>query len=212
MAIEDTQNQYYFNQKTIEILEYILGSNKVCNSHTLPCIFVAAFCLVSPFHPPVSSSELISEHHLSTVHILLLPPPQPPQTHPNRHTQSNPIDSQTTTTTTMSLDTQSTHPYPPPTDAHTRLLSASCLDFLLIELVPMAERLAHEPAARGVDPIASDDNSAKDEEGEGEGDKTQTQTNGAGTAPPDDEETRREATFFRLEGLGYRVGQGLAER
>lgn len=77
----------------------------------------------------------------------------------------------------------------------------------------MAERLAHEPAARGVDPIASDDNdSAKDEEGEGEGDKTQTQTNGTGTAPPDDEEARREATFFRLEGLGYRVGQGLAER
>lgn len=116
----------------------------------------------------------------------------------------------------MSLDTQSTHPYPPPTDAHTRLLSASCLDFLLIELVPMAERLAHEPAARGVDPIASDDNGEKKEEGEGEGEgdktQTQTQTNGTGTAPPDDEETRREATFFRLEGLGYRVGQGLAER
>ena len=28
---------------------------------------------------------------------------------------------------------------------------------------------------------------------------------------PDDEETR-EATFFRLESLGYRVGQGLTER
>jgi hypothetical protein len=113
----------------------------------------------------------------------------------------------------MSVDTQSTHPYPPPTDAHTRLLSASCLDFLLIELVPMAERLAHEPAARGIDPIASDNDSAKDEEGEGEGegDKTQTQTNGT-APPPDDEEARREATFFRLEGLGYRVGQGLAER
>ena len=28
---------------------------------------------------------------------------------------------------------------------------------------------------------------------------------------PDDEEIR-ETTFFRLESLGYRVGQGLAER
>lgn len=28
---------------------------------------------------------------------------------------------------------------------------------------------------------------------------------------PDDEEVR-ETTFFRLESLGYRVGQGLAER
>ncbi|KAE8377917.1 transport protein particle component-domain-containing protein [Aspergillus bertholletiae] len=60
-----------------------------------------------------------------------------------------------------------------------RTLSASCLDFLLIELVPMAERLAKE--------LAADD-------------KT-----------PDDDEIR-ETTFFRLESLGYRVGQGLAER
>ncbi|KAF5861496.1 SUMO ligase siz1 [Aspergillus alliaceus] len=60
-----------------------------------------------------------------------------------------------------------------------RVLSASCLDFLLVELVPMAERLAKE--------LSTED------------------TN------PDDEEVR-EATFFRLESLGYRVGQGLAER
>lgn len=64
-------------------------------------------------------------------------------------------------------------------DPHSRFLSATCLDFLLIELVPMAERLVKE--SRG------------DETG------------------PDDEEAR-ESTFFRLESLGYRVGQGLAER
>ncbi|OJJ69251.1 hypothetical protein ASPBRDRAFT_658654 [Aspergillus brasiliensis CBS 101740] len=64
-------------------------------------------------------------------------------------------------------------------DPHARLLGASCLDFLLIELVPMAERLAKE--------LASEDKI------------------------PDDEEIR-ETTFFRLESLGYRVGQGLAER
>lgn len=65
-------------------------------------------------------------------------------------------------------------------DPHAPLLNASCLDLLLIELVPMAERLAKELST-------NDDKQA-------------------------DEEEIRETTFFRLESLGYRVGQGLAER
>lgn len=64
-------------------------------------------------------------------------------------------------------------------DPNSRALSSSCFDFLLIELVPMAERLAKELSA--------------------------------GDNEPEDEEVR-EATYFRLETLGYRVGQGLAER
>ncbi|KAJ5902490.1 Trafficking protein particle complex subunit 6B [Penicillium taxi] len=64
-------------------------------------------------------------------------------------------------------------------DSNARALSSSCFDFLLIELVPMAERLAKDLATR--------DNE------------------------PEDEEVR-ETTYFRLESLGYRVGQGLAER
>lgn len=76
----------------------------------------------------------------------------------------------------MSLDAP-TSPFT--TDPTARLLSASCLDFLLIELVPMAERLAKDLSS-------------------------------AEHAPDDDE--LRETTFFRLETLGYRVGQGLAER
>ncbi|PYH48299.1 uncharacterized protein BP01DRAFT_371857 [Aspergillus saccharolyticus JOP 1030-1] len=64
-------------------------------------------------------------------------------------------------------------------ESHPRLLGASCLDLLLIELVPMAERLTKE--------LTTDDNALDDEEA-------------------------REAMFFRLESLGYRVGQGLAER
>ncbi|KAJ5279894.1 Trafficking protein particle complex subunit 6B [Penicillium angulare] len=64
-------------------------------------------------------------------------------------------------------------------DPNARALSSSCFDFLLIELVPMAERLAK-----------------------------QLSTNDHG---PEDGEIR-ETTFFRLESLGYRVGQGLAER
>ncbi|KAJ5491592.1 Trafficking protein particle complex subunit 6B [Penicillium diatomitis] len=63
-------------------------------------------------------------------------------------------------------------------DPNARALSSSCFDFLLIELVPMAERLAKD--------LASQEN-------------------------PEDPEVR-ESTYFRLESLGYRVGQGLAER
>ncbi|KAJ5628370.1 Trafficking protein particle complex subunit 6B [Penicillium lividum] len=63
-------------------------------------------------------------------------------------------------------------------DPNARALSSSCFDFLLIELVPMAERLAKELAT---------ENAAEDDE-------------------------VRETTYFRLESLGYRVGQGLAER
>jgi hypothetical protein len=64
-------------------------------------------------------------------------------------------------------------------DLNGRLLSASCLDLLLIELIPMAERMVVEL--------------------------------GPSSEKADDEE-QREATFYRLESLGYRVGQGLAER
>ncbi|KAL5337103.1 transport protein particle component-domain-containing protein [Aspergillus crustosus] len=74
----------------------------------------------------------------------------------------------------MSFDATSTPP-----NSTDQLLSASCLDFLLIELVPMAERLAKE--------FAADDRLLGDEE-------------------------IKETAFFRLESLGYRVGQGLAER
>lgn len=73
-------------------------------------------------------------------------------------------------------------------DPQAHLLNASCLDLLLIELVPMAERLARELSTTDGD------------SGSG-GDGKQ----------PDDEEIR-ETTFFRLDSLGYRVGQGLAER
>ena len=64
-------------------------------------------------------------------------------------------------------------------DPNARALSSSCFDFLLIELVPMAERLAKE--------LSTNEKNLEDEE-------------------------VRESTYFRLESLGYRVGQGLAER
>ena len=94
----------------------------------------------------------------------------------------------------MSVDT------PIPTysasDPHATFLNSSCLDFLLIELVPLAQRLASELSVHG--------GGGKDSGGSGGG----VGHNGEEL----DEEEEREAVFYRLEMLGYRVGQGLAER
>ena len=81
----------------------------------------------------------------------------------------------------MSFET----PLPPynVSDPHATFLSSSCLDLLLIEIVPMAYRMANELSVRAGD--------------------------GKGVV---DEEEQREAAFRRLETLGYRVGQGLVER
>jgi hypothetical protein len=77
----------------------------------------------------------------------------------------------------MSFDT----PLPPynASDPQATFLNSSCLDFLLIELVPMAYRLANE--------LSVSDGKL-------------------------DEEEERDAAFYRLETLGYRVGLGLVER
>ncbi|MCJ1395255.1 Trafficking protein particle complex subunit 33 [Xylographa bjoerkii] len=81
----------------------------------------------------------------------------------------------------MSFET----PVPPynASDPHATFLSSSCLDLLLIEIVPMAHRMASESSVCG---------------GDGKG--------------AIDEEEQRETAFRRLETLGYRVGQGLVER
>lgn len=82
----------------------------------------------------------------------------------------------------MSFET----PFPPynASDPYATFLNASCMDLLLIEMVPMAYRLASELATSGQD----------------------------GVKAVDEEEEQREAAFRRLETLGYRVGQGLVER
>ncbi|KAL9075096.1 MAG: hypothetical protein Q9161_001781 [Pseudevernia consocians] len=81
----------------------------------------------------------------------------------------------------MSFET----PLPPynASDPYANFLNASCMDLLLIEMVPMAYRLAGELATPGQDGVK-----------------------------PIDEDEQREAAFRRLETLGYRVGQGLVER
>ena len=81
----------------------------------------------------------------------------------------------------MSFET----PLPPfnASDPYATFVNASCMDLLLIEMVPMAYRIASELASPSQDGIK-----------------------------PIDEVEQREAVFRRLETLGYRVGQGLVER
>lgn len=116
-------------------------------------------------------------------------------------------------------------------------VAASCLDFLLIELVPLAQRITDQLHARDQalreeykrSQIFHDQppSSTGDTAGEGSGDGESrvksaafTDVGSVGGAPTDntntaaggvDDETR-DAVFWRLDGLGYRVGQGLVER
>ena len=83
----------------------------------------------------------------------------------------------------MPMASEASEPHLNASDPDATFINASCLDLLLIEMVPMAYRL---PTALG---------SLGYEEG----------------TEADDEDTR-EAAFHRLEALGYRVGQGLVER
>jgi len=77
----------------------------------------------------------------------------------------------------MSFDT----PVPPFSagDPNATFLSSTALDFLLIEIVPLAKRIAADVSPPG---------------------------------EPLEAEEEREATFYRLEQLGFKVGQGLVER
>lgn len=75
-------------------------------------------------------------------------------------------------------------PLPPynASDPSAQFFNSSCLDLLMIELVPMAYRITSPPATEGA------------------------------VAQKLDEDEERDAVFYRLEVLGYRVGQGLVER
>lgn len=102
----------------------------------------------------------------------------------------------------MSFDS----PLPPynASDPTATFLNSSCLDLLMIELVPMAYRIVntvHNPSD-GSERIPS---SPAKKEGKGV-------VNGSGSVKKMDEDEERDAVFFRLEMLGYRVGQGLVER
>lgn len=100
----------------------------------------------------------------------------------------------------MSFDT----PLPPynASDPHAHFLNTSCLDLLLIEIVPLAERMARHVS--GVGPAG----------GTAAGGPGTGGIDGSGLGGPmgEDEERVRDAMFWRLDSLGYRVGMGLSER
>ncbi|KAF2273786.1 transport protein particle component [Westerdykella ornata] len=129
----------------------------------------------------------------------------------------------------------STDPHPDPTST---LVSLSALDFLLIELVPMAYRIAFDLAAREEAWLMNNGSSStsaaaiskgREDDVDGGGGRGARAGGGGGggasslsgagerTAGPAtttvmDEEEAREAVFHRLESLGYRVGLGIVER
>lgn len=110
------------------------------------------------------------------------------------------------------------------TDPTATFLSSSCLDLLMIELVPMAYRVTNE-----LDAASASNPNLPPPAAAGQHQQQQAQPSSAdsvsaagttGTVPPPgagarrvmDEEEERDAVFYRLEMLGYRVGQGLVER
>jgi hypothetical protein len=119
-------------------------------------------------------------------------------------------------------------PLPPynASDPTATFVGTSCLDFLLIELVPMAYRIANEleEASSNSSSSNNDKNGGSKSSNIEETGSISTTTGTISTAPGTgtgtgtgrksrlDEDEEREAVFFRLEGLGYRVGLGLVER
>jgi hypothetical protein len=134
----------------------------------------------------------------------------------------------------MAFDNAHAPMMPPTADPLGPHVSASCFEFLLIELVPLAYRLTGTQAARDAE---ADDNaswmlekplSKNGPHAAGQQQPKHAQTIGStvtgtvgtgvgvggigGAVEGMDEEETREAIFWRLDGLGYRVGLGLVDR
>jgi hypothetical protein len=111
-------------------------------------------------------------------------------------------------------------------DALNPKVAVSCLDFLLIELVPLAQRMAEGLHAREqalVDEFQQskifnnrDATASATDEKAGtsttQGEAGPAQNSGTALGPSGMSGEIRDAVFWRLDNLGYRVGQGLVER
>jgi hypothetical protein len=98
-------------------------------------------------------------------------------------------------------------------DPTAQYFNQSCFDLLLIELVPLAERMARAYEASLDRPSLanrpSNTNSKAQNTPSTAGGTVATAL--AGDGQPETE-VFKETVYFRLESLGYRVGQGLSER
>ncbi|TLD22967.1 hypothetical protein PspLS_07243 [Pyricularia sp. CBS 133598] len=95
--------------------------------------------------------------------------------------------------------------------------SSSCLDFLLIELVPMAYRVANDVEAAAA-ALEGGSEESQQQQAQAQRPGPDAASSASRPAPPGarrgtmDEDEERDAVFYRLETQGYRVGQGLVER
>lgn len=112
-------------------------------------------------------------------------------------------------------------PLPPfnSSDPSATFLSSSTLDFLLIELVPLAHRITTErdlaspsaTATASTDALQSPPHSAATAKSEAT--SGTVVGDAAGDTPKRiDEEEHLDTVHYKLEAQGYRVGQGLVER
>jgi hypothetical protein len=115
-------------------------------------------------------------------------------------------------------------------DPNDPVLASSCLDFLLIELVPLAQRIAdqihvrdtalREEFAKSLIFNKPNQSTTTGAQSTPQRHSTTTTTNASATETEattgmpgyQDTEERKEAIYNRLDRMGYRVGQGLAER
>lgn len=122
--------------------------------------------------------------------------------------------------------TMATTPAPSDPNPSDPKVASSALDFLLIELVPLAQRMATELHARDTAllsasldrTLALNDSTSTTTAATGPDKRSSvrstavTGTGKDGEDEEEDEERRGEDVLFRLDALGYRVGQGLVER
>lgn len=117
-------------------------------------------------------------------------------------------------------------PVPPfsASDPHATFLNSAALDLLMIEVVPLARRLAESSGSGGGgrrgngegDDEGNGEGGEDDEDGDRDGDREKTVVGtggmGGGPGPEVGSGEERDALFYRLELLGFRVGHGLVER
>ncbi|KPM37587.1 hypothetical protein AK830_g8953 [Neonectria ditissima] len=94
-------------------------------------------------------------------------------------------------------------------DPSANFLSSSCLDFLLIELVPLAHRVTHDRDSALLEPATTATTTTTPASAASTSHAVSSIA--GGTRKMDDDEDM-DAVHYRLEMLGYRVGQGLVER
>ena len=191
----------------------------------LPAPSSTLFKLQSIYESPAAHPIVPKRLDLPNIHPS--PRSQPAHAHPTtishqdkpptllqNNTKSHPL-----TLSTAPMASQPTPDTPTQTTSYTdptfSLLNVSCLDLLLIELVPMAYRITADLAAREEEWLqpsrqnrlsgTTSNDASSTVAGTGAGGAV----GGTGTV---DEEEAREAVFHRLEGLGYRVGLGVVER